>query len=320
MQRSQNILKETRFATTFFLICLLSRGILSTFAKEITLKNIDMKKFTGKCGVACATVLVIAGLASCNGKSGATDTDAKDSVEVCESDTLVSNTFTLKSTENCKEEGFLGDYLIGLEASIEAPSFDQNPVLARAIMEWVIENLGSSYQGDLKDTDALMKQLQAEVDEMEYKQIEVKKVYETPKVVTYILNTYVNPVGAAHGGATAMGATFRKSDGKVFGSNMILDKDGESPLQALLKDGLKKYFEVSSDDSLAEMLMMDSSYSVDYLPKPATAPWVTDKGIVFCYQQYEIACYAAGMPTVVIPLKDAGSLLTPFAKEVLDVK
>ncbi|MBP5583061.1 MAG: DUF3298 domain-containing protein, partial [Bacteroidales bacterium] len=28
----------------------------------------------------------------------------------------------------------------------------------------------------------------------------------------------------------------------------------------------------------------------------------TEKGIIITYQQYEIACYAAGMPSFVIPL------------------
>ena len=37
------------------------------------------------------------------------------------------------------------------------------------------------------------------------------------------------------------------------------------------------------------------------IPFPKNDPWITAAGVVLCYSEYEIACYADGMPTFTIP-------------------
>ena len=51
---------------------------------------------------------------------------------------------------------------------------------------------------------------------------------------------------------------------------------------------------------------------------PATSPYFTADGIVFTYQQYEIAPYAAGQPSFTLSYKDVASYLTKEAFEVAE--
>jgi hypothetical protein len=54
-----------------------------------------------------------------------------------------------------------------------------------------------------------------------------------------------------------------------------------------------------------------------FLPLPQAAPYFTKDGITFVYAQYEIACYAAGMPTFTIPYNKIEGILTSSAAALL---
>ena len=56
---------------------------------------------------------------------------------------------------------------------------------------------------------------------------------------------------------------------------------------------------------------------LDYLPMPVTPPLFGKDGIIVTYQQYEIAAYAAGMPSFVIPYNKAKGLLNQTGKALL---
>ena len=56
----------------------------------------------------------------------------------------------------------------------------------------------------------------------------------------------------------------------------------------------------------------------EIIPLPANQPYLTPKGVAIEYKQYEIACYAAGMPSFVIPYDKARPFMTPEAKALLD--
>jgi len=189
-----------------------------------------------------------------------------------------------------------------------------NPALIRNLREWVSESLGGSYEGELADTSALfsfyadkyLKEslegedsdfigylLEDSIDcESSY---EFKLLWENDSLVTYSLSNYTYG-GGAHGSSYFQGATFRKSDGRHFGWDMIRN---DVNLNEDLKIGLKKYFEVNTDEELMEQLMlMEDWRDASSLPKPATAPWIDGKGLHMTYQQYEICSYAQGMPSV----------------------
>jgi len=281
-----------------------------------------MKKNARKTGLKVAAFLFTLGIVSCGVKTGNEQNEAagENSVENCVSDTLVTKVFEVNNIHPYGgDDEFLAVYEVGVKASIEVPSFDENPVLAQSVMEWIMEKTGSRYEGELQDVDAMLKQLQQDQEKEESTEFSICKIYETPQLVTFLYNGYTTNVGAAHGLPFTEGATFRKSDGKIFGSNMLSHQSSDA-IQPLLKKGLKDCFEVASDQELEDCLMLDNGASVNYLPMPENDPWVDDEGLVFSYQAYEIACYAAGMPSVTIPLKDAAALLTPTAKKLLDIQ
>ena len=164
----------------------------------------------------------------------------------------------------------------------------------------------------------------------------VTKLAETETFVTFYAEMY-GYTGGAHGFATHVGKTFRKSDGKEIGyemeysegsldakmKNQTLFADTKSPkLYALIKDGVKRYFkenqqEFSDENALNDFLDVED---INRIPLPGNAPYLTEKGVVFCYTQYEIAPYAAGMITFEVPFKDMMPFLTEEAKALIPEK
>ena len=190
---------------------------------------------------------------------------------------------------------------------LEYPT-DGPELLVQNIREWINETLGGKYKGDLADGKALfdhyfnaMKTEMTDDPNFEvYTQSKIRKLYEDTKVVTFIFESYAYGEGGAHGMETTKGVTFRKSDGRKFTASLL---DSSSNFQSMIKTGLKKYFDVTTDDALMEQLQLDE-YANGVIPLPETDPWITAEGVTFCYQPYEIACYAAGMPTFTIPTSE----------------
>lgn len=148
----------------------------------------------------------------------------------------------------------------------------------------------------------------------------ISKVYETEQFITLEAETYWFG-GGAHGGSSLMGATFRKSDGRKFDKSMI---GNNKLLRKELIRGLIKALEVSNKEELSGVLQcsaIDGYDDVDtrlaLLPLPEADPWLTKKGMQLVYQQYEIAPYAAGSPSVLIPLAKLKLMLNASGKTYL---
>ena len=146
--------------------------------------------------------------------------------------------------------------------------------------------------------------------------MEVTKTFEDSTYVVFNDMEYAY-IGGAHGGVFGFGAlTFRFSDGsKVDG---FLKDNVVKNMQPLLKKGLKEYFNENADDKITtdQQLMENlqlSGETNNLIPLPAWMPCPDKdgKGLVFTYQQYEIACYAVGMPSFVLSWDE----LKPFLKE-----
>lgn len=188
-----------------------------------------------------------------------------------------------------------------------------NAVLQQNILEWINEQLGGTYEGDLNDNDAMFNHYASQLGSIdegfgEYDKTALTKVYEDDSVVTYQDDSEFYG-GGIHGIGAVSGKTFRKSDGKMFTNSFITFYK----LRDLAVRGLKKYFEVSSDDELMERLTFDGS-TLDQLPPPSNDPWIMRDGVHFIYTPYEIAPYAEGSPTFTIPIEDLKSAVNATAK------
>ena len=233
----------------------------------------------------------------------------------------ISNDITSQVIE--KHEGTDKDSVL---ISIEFPQCE-NKQLCTAIVESLNEKLGGSYDGDYLDYEAFinhylnnylneLKQNRGEWDaESEYsKELKVTKRYETDKLVTYEVSTY-DYMGGAHGFGLFYGITFRKSDGRTMGMNVLNSQYGDEVWNTYIKDGLMEYFEVSTESELGENLLDTETYMI---PMPQFEPYFSENGLEFIYQSYEIAAYAAGRPCFTIPYDKLHAYLNTTGRRLLN--
>ena len=144
------------------------------------------------------------------------------------------------------------------------------------------------------------------------------KERETDEYVVFLSQDYVY-LGGAHGGVTGRGGlTFDKKDGHQV--EQFLDPACLDAIQPLLRKGITAYF--SEDDAEISPEELDNYLFLEsgVIPFPAWTPYPDEDGLVFTYQQYEIASYAAGMPNFTIPYEDLRPYLTPEAKALLGLE
>ncbi len=146
---------------------------------------------------------------------------------------------------------------------------------------------------------------------LEYSAI-VSPLWVTTSTITYGCSTYTY-LGGAHGGAGFSPAVFNRSNGDIVGWNMF-PASSRLQLTQMVKEGLmKQYFEVSTTNDFRDALLVNP----DTLPLPVTPPYFMPDGVHFDYQQYEIAPYAAGMPSCVLPYSEVRPLMTAAAAALL---
>ena len=145
--------------------------------------------------------------------------------------------------------------------------------------------------------------------------MDITKTFEDSTYVVFNDNEYAF-IGGAHGSCFGFGTmTFRFSDGSKV--NGFLKDNVTKAMQPLIKKGLKEYFndgsdeQIKTDAQLIEQLLLPDNTSIIPLPIWLPYPHASGKGLTFVYQQYEIACYAAGMPAFVLTWDE----LKPFLKE-----
>jgi hypothetical protein len=197
----------------------------------------------------------------------------------------------------------------------------------QAVGEWFNAQLGNTYTGDITDMQALvdyygnthLDSLRSVIEKgvPEYAEpsydANMELLFETDKVVTYGLTITVD-LGGAHPVTSELGATFSKEDGKQLTWD-IVRSDSQSQLRNILREMLRGYFNVKSDGELMDCLQ--GVDDVATIPLPTTPPYMTLEGFTFIYQQYEIAAYAAGMPSDVIPYEQMRPCLTEYAQELI---
>ena len=211
-----------------------------------------------------------------------------------------------------------------------------NPQLVRSIREWMADRAETSDSVDFASATDFMKDFNRRNEEYFKKSyeedyggddedipedrnvnfsrcMEFEKIFEDDYFVTYLAteDVYLN---GAHGLYFVKGATFRKSDGRRFGFDMLKDSSRDS-IATLITKNLEGNFNAKNFEELKENLMLDEYES--QVPLPRNPPYLKSDTLMFVYQQYEIAAYAYGLPEAAIPLKDLKGLLSPsFAKEI----
>ena len=166
-------------------------------------------------------------------------------------------------------------------------------------------------------TDEQKKDIIADTPRWEY-DFNLGKQYETDRYVVFNSSDYIY-LGGAHGGVIGQGSpTFDKKDGHLV--TQFLRDDALAPMQSLMAAGLVEYFSDDEGTVNAENLRDYLFLEDDTIPFPAWTPHPTEDGLCFVYQQYEIAAYAMGMPSFVIPYDALKPYLTPEAADLLNIE
>lgn len=170
------------------------------------------------------------------------------------------------------------------------------------------------YINEAEELSAEEKALQInEIPKWEYS-YELTKVADTLGYVVFLSQDYIY-MGGAHGGVGGDGyLTFDREDGTMV--EQMLDSACVEQIQPLLVKGLLSYYndceEPLSEEDMRDRLQIEG----DIIPLPVQQPCPSKDGLVFTYQQYEIASYADGMPSFVIAYDKIAPFMTPRAKKV----
>ena len=129
----------------------------------------------------------------------------------------------------------------------------------------------------------------------------------TPDYATFSFVGYTY-LGGAHGSAYVIPGLFALPSGRQITWDSLIAPGKQAQLLDMIRRALmEQYFEVSTTEALADMLLVSPSE----IQLPAAGPALTPSGLEVIYQQYEIAPYAAGMPSCTIPMDDLRPLLNP---------
>ena len=213
---------------------------------------------------------------------------------------------------------------IETEVKIDFPQTN-NEVLQESVVSFIVkaltddftwgENPRPTYNGDLSNGRAIAEffvndKVREITDERArdsidsfawYESISIKKVCETEKLISYQVNFGGNHGGV--GGGTSYGATFSKADGHIV---RVIDNPSDSQLKAYLI----RFVNSSLDNDSKEMLSVDELQAHPY---PQKDPFITEKGVRFIYQKYEIGAGALGDVDIVIPYSDIAKYMSEDA-------
>ncbi len=184
-----------------------------------------------------------------------------------------------------------------------------NKQLLDAMRIWIRKTVNPDFGGSLDTPDELMKSAVTSLESGETIKLETKIIYSSNRLVTICTDSYIYTSGAAHGMPSRKTATFLISDGLMLSMNML---PPIRELRPLIIDGLKNYFNTTSNSDLLSSLQIGGDLNNLQYPERAT-PYITEKYLNIPYSAYEIAPYSAGIPVAAIPL----DRLTAIAGEQL---
>ena len=266
-------------------------------------------------------------------ESGAGLASGEDSATVDSTAAEVSSDIHMDSlkTDTVSYEKTAGILNVSLWAEYPVEGSDS---LVKKVREFINDFMGGAYDGPLADGQKMIDEngvlmfnsLQEECGDVDEEDVNelflhkmVSKGYETNTFVTFMA-TSSSYMGGLHGIGHETGQTFSKANGQSFGYDMMKNTDSPA-FKRLIKEGLKMFFgdekegKTMSDEDLLEELVSYSG-SADELPLPDSEPYMTEGGITFIYQPYEISYYAAGKPEFTIPYDAVKPYLKPQAIEL----
>lgn len=126
-------------------------------------------------------------------------------------------------------------------------------------------------------------------------------------------------MGGAHGSITGEGPmVFDANTGERF-KKFLKERDSEALRQVLL-DGIVEFFNGMGVDATRDNIGDYLLYGKEKLTAPVQDPLPTRNGLLFQYQSYEVAAYAAGMPEFLVSYEKIRPFLTDEAVALLGLE
>lgn len=197
--------------------------------------------------------------------------------------------------------------MLGVDKSVEMGS-----PLARYVVDSM---LGSSKEGLSDWVEMTAKYPDSDYPPMSYEfSYTVKPTALAPDYVTMGFNSFIY-TGGAHGSSASICQTFAAENGQPLTLTNMFKPDSMDAVLALVEQGLmKQFFQVNTKKEFRDALLLGN----EPLPLPSSTPYFEDGGVCFLYQQYEIAPYASGMPSCVIPFEKLKPYFSDLALKLID--
>ena len=197
-----------------------------------------------------------------------------------------------------------------IRAYIKTVLFDETPPSSEDPDEWVRAYCQRSIQAQRNSMEQMGIGEVSRYDGPE-EGVEIRKLWQNDRVVTYEVYRFSYFTDGAHGEYSEYGVTWRLSDGKRLDGHILSEVDQR--LYVHIREGLKEYFGVSSDDELKAICTVDLSL----MPMPTFPPYLVADGVRFHFSIYDICDFDHGDPAFTIPYDVIRPYLTEEAKELI---
>lgn len=278
-------------------------------------------------------------MAGCNGQRSQLAAKASslhiDTATHVHADTLAIDTYLFTHADSTTQVNIDIDYPMGNSGlAMEVKQFIIEKLNIPCYEDGDIEKKRTGYKGSLDDGHAVTHfygnsyfKSMAESYKKEskdyptppfYYDVMIKKIEDNRKYITYSTGSYTY-LGGAHGSYSKGGYNFRKTTGTLVITTIDTTKVKE--MQPMLRHGIIKYFHDAGEKNVNKKnlngwLLIDN----DIIPLPSQQPYLTPRGLVFTYPEYEIAPYAVGIIEFTVPYKDVQKYMTREALTLINHK
>ena len=211
------------------------------------------------------------------------------------------------------------------------PQFSGDTDDTAALMEYyeerTLRHLGSLSQADaderkqsIRENDDLSAAEKAEL--LEYLprwsfDYELKKVRETDRYLVFSVSIFSSCLFHCMVVLVFCLVRIACSGVQVIPDHFHRIRVDQKRIQPLLLRGLREYFrEAGVELESGELMEVLTLPEEGLVPLPTWEPYPAEDGLVFLYQQYEIAPYASGMPSFVLPFDEVKEFLSADALRV----
>ena len=215
------------------------------------------------------------------------------------------------------------NYDVEVEINIDYP-MNGDTKLKNNITDFIIQTLNNDftfeeesvnphYEGDKLDGQAVVDYYgEAKIKEFQVQGVgnvvlNIRKDVDSEKYISYKVS-----MGGSAGGSgigLTFGTTFNKSDGSIV---QVINNTSDGKLKDFLKTAVTKEIQKKG-----AMDMLDKS-ELETHPFPKKAPYLTEGGVCFIYQKYEIGAGAMGEVELTIPYSDIHSYLSETALSLIN--